>query len=158
MSKKFIGRIGLPVAFALALTLGAGNAFAEVRGAIVQVQTSGSVQSVVERIEKMVAGSGMMVMGKLHQGKVLAMTGLQVDSETIFVGSPTVGKKLFSADPGVGIVVPIRINVYGDGHGNAVVSYVPPSHLLDGLGNPEVSMIAKMLDDKLQKLTGMIGR
>ena len=83
---------------------------------------------------------------------------LRVESETVFIGSPTVGKDLFSADPAVGIVVPIRINVFDDGHGNTTVSYVPPSHLLDELDNPKVSEIAKMLDGKLMNLVGMLGQ
>ncbi len=158
MRVQFIRRLGVPVAFALAASLGASNALADNRGAIVQVRASGSVQGTLEQLKKMVADNGMMVMGELHQGKVLAMTGLKVDSETVFVGNPTVGKKLFSADPGVGIVVPIRINIYADGQGNTIVSYVPPSYLLSGFGNPQVSMVAKMLDEKLQKLTGMLVR
>ncbi len=100
---------------------------------------------------------GMMVMGELHQGKVLSMTGLKVQSETLFVGNPTVGKELFSAQPGAGLVVPVRINVYGDARGQTVVSYVPPSQQLSGFGDESVDKVAKMLDDKLAQLVGMIG-
>jgi uncharacterized protein (DUF302 family) len=142
----------------LALALTAGTALAAGPGPVVQVQAKGSVDDTVAQLKKMVAGNGMMVMGELHQGKVIAMTGLQVQSETIFVGNPTVGRELFSADPGVGIVVPVRINVFADAHGKTIVSYVPPSHLLGQFGNPKVSEVASMLDGKLQNLVGMLGR
>lgn len=143
---------------ALFLALTAGTALAAGPGPVVQVQAKGSVDDTVAQLKKMVAGNGMMVMGELHQGKVIAMTGLHVQSETIFVGNPTVGKELFSADPGVGIVVPVRINVFADARGNTIVSYVPPSHLLGQFGNPKVSEVASMLDGKLQNLVGMLGR
>lgn len=145
-------------AAALAFAVTGGAASASGPGPVVQVQARGSVEDVVAQLKKMVAGNGMMVMGELHQGRVIAMTGLQVQSETIFVGNPTVGKELFSADPGVGIVVPVRINVFADARNNTIVSYVPPSHLLGQFGNPKVSEVASMLDGKLHNLVGMLGR
>jgi uncharacterized protein (DUF302 family) len=135
-----------------------GTAFAANKGPIVQVKARGSVDEVLAKLKKAVASNGMMVMGELHQGKVLEMTGLRVKSETVFVGNPTVGKEVFAADPGAGIVLPARINVFDDGHGNTIVSYVPPSHLLREFRNPKVSEVAKMLDGKLQNLVGMLGQ
>ena len=124
---------------------------------VVQVTAKGTVTQVVDQLRKMVASKGMMVMGELHQGKVIGMTGLQVESETIFVGNPQVGKQLFAADPGVGLVVPIRVNVFQDAQGGSVVSYVPPSTILGDLHNPKVTMVAQMLDGKLHSLVGMLG-
>jgi len=125
--------------------------------AIVQVQAPGSVQQVVAKLKKMVGQNGMMVMGTLDQGKVLSMTGLHVQTETLFVGNPQVGKKLFSADPGVGLVVPVRVNVYQNAEGRTVVSYLPPSVLLKDYGNPAIDKVAQMLDTKLHKMVTMLG-
>ena len=124
---------------------------------VVQVTAKGSVTQVVDQLRKMVASKGMMVMGELHQGKVIGMTGLTVESETIFVGNPQVGKKLFAADPGVGIAVPVRINVFRNAQGATVVSYVPPSLILKGFHNPQVDQVAQMLDDTLLGMVGMLG-
>ncbi len=122
----------------------------------VVVKTKGTVDQTVSGLKKMVADNGMMVMGEIHQGKVLEMTGLRVNSETIFVGNPNIGKQLFSAEPGVGLVVPIRINIYEDEHGQTYVRYIPPSRQLRGFGNAKVDEIAKMLDGKLQNMTAML--
>lgn len=124
----------------------------------VEVQVPGTVPAVLGRLQKMVADNGMMVMGELHQGKVLSMTGLKVSSETVFVGNPNVGKKLFSADPAAGLVVPIRVNIYATASGQTVVSYIPPSKLLGAFHNPTIDQVAKMLDQKLAKLTGMLAK
>lgn len=145
-------------AAAFVFVLTAGTSFAAGRGPIVHVQAQGSVEEVLSRLKKAVANNGMMVMGELHQGKIMEMTGLKIQSETVFVGNPTVGKELFSSDSGVGIVVPVRINVFADAAGNTIVSYVPPSHLLGEFSNPKVTEVAKMLDGKLQNLVGMLGR
>jgi uncharacterized protein (DUF302 family) len=154
--KSFLKIVLFATVLAVALPLGS-VAFAGGKGPLVQVQAKGSVDDTLVQLKKMVASGGMMVMGELHQGKVLEMTGLRVTSETIFVGSPTVGKNLFTADPAAGIAVPIRINVFDDGQGNTFVSYVPPSHLLNQLGNEKVNKIAKMLDGKLENLVSMLG-
>lgn len=124
---------------------------------IVQVQAPGSVEQVVAKLKKLVGQNGMMVMGNLDQGKVLSMTGLHVQSETLFVGNPQVGKKLFSADPGVGLVVPVRVNVYQNAEGRTVVSYLPPSVLLKDYGSPAIDKVAEMLDTKLHKMVTMLG-
>lgn len=125
--------------------------------AINQTVVKGSVDDVLKMITKMVADNGMMVMGEIHQGKILEMTGLKVKSESIFVGNPSLGKKLFSAEPGVGQVVPIRINIFENAEGQTVVSYITPSSLLAGFDNPELDKMAAMLDQKLDGMVGMIG-
>jgi len=124
--------------------------------AAVAVHVSSSVNETIGQLSKMLADNGMMVMGELHQGKVLSMTGLHVESESIFVGNPTVGKKLFSEDPGAGIAVPIRINVYKDTNGDTVVRYVRPTNQLAQFNNAKINMVAKMLDGKLNNLVSML--
>lgn len=122
----------------------------------VAVQVAGSVDQVVDRLKKLVADNGMMVMGEIHQGKVLAMTGLRVKSETLFIGNPNIGKQLFSSEPGVGLVVPIRINIHEGANGQTYVRYIWPSKQLGGFGNGKVNEIAAMLDQKLYGLTKML--
>lgn len=127
-------------------------------GAVVQVTVKGTVPDALAGLKKLVASNDMMVMGELHQGNVLTMSGLRVQSESVFVGSPTVGKKLFAAEPGAGVVVPVRINIYADAKGQTVVSYAKPSHLLGTFGNPEVNTIAGMLDHKLHNMVQMLAK
>lgn len=122
----------------------------------VELKTKGTVDQTVNLLKKLVSQNGMMVMGEIHQGKVLEMTGIKVKSETLFVGNPNVGKKLFSEERGVGLVIPIRINIYADQRGQTHVRYIPPSQQLNGFGNANVNKIAKMLDGKLQNMTAML--
>jgi len=123
----------------------------------VQVKAAGSVSDVINKLKGMVHKNGMMVMGELHQGKVMSMVGLSIESESIFIGSATVGKKAFSANPGAGVAVPVRINVYKAADGSTMVAYVPPSRVLAGYHNPMLSKVAGMLDGKLKMMTGMLG-
>ncbi len=126
-------------------------------GLTVQVKATGSVQDVVAKLKGMIHKNGMMVMGELHQGRVMSMVGLNVESESIFIGSAAVGKKLFSANPGAGIAVPVRINVYKATDGSTMVAYVPPSRILSTYHNPMINKVAGMMDGKLKMMTGMLG-
>jgi uncharacterized protein (DUF302 family) len=125
--------------------------------AMSQTVVKGSVDQVLGALQKMIAEGGMMVMGELHQGKVLEMTGLKIKSESIFVGNPTVGKQLFEAEPGAGIALPVRVNIFENAEGKTVVAYIPPSRQLAGFANPMLDRMAVMLDEKLASMVAMIG-
>ncbi len=125
---------------------------------LVTVQSKMPFEQTVNHLKKGVAKNGMMVMSEINQGKMLAMTGIKLNAVSLFVGNPTVGNKLFSADRAVGFVVPIRVNVYNDANGNTYINYVKPSAQLSVLNNKKVDMIANMLDQKLQMLTGMFAK
>jgi uncharacterized protein (DUF302 family) len=125
---------------------------------LVTVQSKMSFEQTVDQLKQGVAKNGMMVMSEINQGKMLAMTGIKLNAVSLFVGNPTVGNKLFTADRAVGFVVPIRVNVYDDANGNTYISYVKPASQLSALNNKEVDMIAKMLDQKLEMLTGMFAK
>jgi len=139
-------------------SLAAGVSQAAAADAVVRAEAQGSVDQVLGGLKKMVAGHGMMVMGELHQGKVLAMTGLKVESESIFVGNPNMGKKLFEIEPGAGVVLPVRVNIYKYADGKTVVAYIPPSRQLAGFDNPMLDKAAAMLDETLAGMVGMIGK
>jgi uncharacterized protein (DUF302 family) len=125
---------------------------------IVQVQAKGTVSQTLNHLKKMVSQNGMMIMGSLHQGKVLSLTGIDVQSETVFVGNPHIGKQLFSADHGVGVAVPVRVNIYANKDGNTIVSYIPPSQELKQFNNPKINKIAQMLDKKLDNMVHMLAK
>lgn len=146
------------VAVAALFALPAGNAQAAGADLVSRTVVKGTVEQTVGQLSRMVADNGMMVMGELHQGKVLAMTGLKTESESIFVGNPAMGKKLFTLEPGAGAVVPVRVNVYRDAQGRTEVAYIPPSRLLAGFDNPQLEKAAGMLDAKLADMVGMLAR
>jgi uncharacterized protein (DUF302 family) len=139
-------------------SLTAGVSQAAAADTVVRTVATGSVDQVLGGLKKMVADHGMMVMGELHQGKVLEMTGLKVKSESIFIGNPNVGKKLFEIEPGAGVVLPVRVNIYENAEGKTVVAYIPPSRNLAGFNNPMLDQAAAMLDENLAGMVGMLGK
>ena len=112
----------------------------------------------VATFRKMVAKNGMMVLSELNQGKILSMTGLKLNAVTLFVGNPAIGKKIFSANHGVGVAIPVRINIYEGKDGLTYINYVKPSVQLASFHNEVIGKVAAMLDKKLGMLTSMLSK
>lgn len=125
---------------------------------IVTVQSKQNFDNTVDQLKQLVAKNGMMVLAEINHGKILSMTGLSLNGIAFFVGNPQIGKQLFTADRGVGIGVPIRINVYEGTDGKTYVNYVKPSSILASFENETVTKTAQMLDQKVEMLTGMLAK
>jgi uncharacterized protein (DUF302 family) len=121
----------------------------------VSVPSSKSFEQVVDALKSLVAKNGMMVMAEVDQGKMLSMTGLSLKATLFLVGNPTVGKQVFEQEHGAGLYLPLRVFVFADANGKTFVEYDKPSSILGQYKNEKVSMVADMLDKKLQGLATM---
>ncbi len=125
---------------------------------LVTVTAKAPFAKTVDTFRKMVAKNGMMVLSELNQGKILSMTGLKLNAVTLFVGNPNIGNKMFSANHGVGVAIPVRINIYEGKGGKTYINYVKPSAQLAAFHNEKIGKVAAMLDKKLGMLTFMLSR
>jgi len=151
-------RVFLTTAVAAATLLPAFASQKSFKAERVTVESSKPFADVAGAVKKMVAGSGMMVMAEVDQGKMLSMTGLKLEAKLFLIGSPNVGKKLFQRNKAVGLYVPLRIFIYSDGHGKTFISYDKPSSLLGQFGDSAIKMVAGMLDQKLDGLAHMAAK
>jgi uncharacterized protein (DUF302 family) len=121
----------------------------------VTIQSTHSYEQTVNNLKSAVGHGGMMVMAQVNQGNMLSMAGLKLKATLFLVGNPTVGKKLFEQNHGVGLYVPLRIFVTEDRDGKTYVSYDKPSELLSQFNNTTINHVAGMLDQKIQNLAQM---
>ena len=121
----------------------------------VTVESTHSYEQTVDKLKEAVGQGGMMVMAQVDQGHMLSMTGLSLKATLFLVGNPTVGKKLFDQNHGVGLYVPLRVFVYEDTNGKTFVSYDKPSSLLKQFNDKQIDMVAGMLDQKIEGLAQM---
>jgi uncharacterized protein (DUF302 family) len=127
-------------------------------GSRVTVASDKSFEQVTSTLKSAVSQNGMMVMAEVDQGQMLSMAGLALKATLFLVGNPTVGKQLFEQDHAVGLYVPLRVFVYEGADGKTFVAFDRPSTLLGQFHNDQVTMTAKMLDEKLQGLASMAAR
>lgn len=121
----------------------------------VTVESTKSYEQTIEKLKAAVSQGGMMVMGQVDQGNMLSMAGLKLKATLFLVGNPTVGKQLFEQNHGVGLYIPLRVFVTEDKDGKTYVSYDKPSAVLKQFNNPQIDMVAGMLDQKIQGLAQM---
>lgn len=124
---------------------------------LVTVKSTKSYDATVEGIKKSVADAGMMVLAEINHGKILSMTGLSLNAQSIFIGNPNVGKEAFTDNKAVGLAIPLRINVYEE-DGTTYINYFTPSGELGNFKGDKVKMIGQELDKKIAMLTGMFGK
>ena len=128
---------------------------ASAQEARVTVESTKSYEQTIEKLKAAVSQGGMMVMGQVDQGNMLSMAGLKLKATLFLVGNPTVGKQLFEQNHGVGLYIPLRVFVTEDKDGKTYVSYDKPSAVLKQFNNPQIDMVAGMLDQKIQGLAQM---
>ncbi len=116
------------------------------QGNFIKVPSRHGFVGTVRALKEAVAHNNMMVMGRVNQSKVLAMTGLHLQGEAFLVGNPVMGKKAFSMDPAAGAVLPARIYVWTQSH-RTYVGYFEPSALLTQV-SPSLGMMGGMLNKK----------
>lgn len=124
---------------------------------LVTIKSTKSYHSTVDGIKKGVADAGMMVLAEINHGKILSMTGLSLNAQSIFVGNPNVGKEAFTDNKSVGLAIPLRVNVYEE-NGVTYINYFTPSSELGNFKGEKVKMIGQEMDKKIAMLTGMFAK
>lgn len=124
---------------------------------LVTVKSAKSFDETVSGIKKGVADAGMMVLAEINHGKILSITGLSLNAESLFIGNPNVGKDAFTDNKAVGLAIPIRVNVYEE-NGTTYINYFTPSSELGNFKGAKVKMIGQEMDKKVGMLTGMFAK
>ena len=124
---------------------------------LITVKSSKSYEATVDGIKKGVADAGMMVLAEINHGKILSMTGLSLNAQSIFIGNPNVGKEAFTDNKAVGLTIPIRVNVYEE-KGTTFINYFTPSSELGNFTGARIKMIGQEMDKKVAMLTAMFAK
>ena len=157
MKKLNFKKSALPLIIASMTILSFGFQDANAQSKLVTVKSMKSFEETVLGIKKGVADAGMMVLAEINHGKILSMTGLTINAESIFIGNPSVGKNAFTDNMAVGLAIPLRVNVYQE-KGATYINYFTPSSELGYFKGDKVKMIGQELDKKIAMLTGMFAK
>jgi uncharacterized protein (DUF302 family) len=157
MIKEFVGRIHVhassrPFADVVA-TLEAAVGSVECEVFDHELSEARDPSDFVARMHAYESSSGFMRFHTIDHGAWLAALGYSGKARMYTIGNPLIARTMITHDLGVGLNVPVRIEVYQEpSSGKVHVSYNLPSSLMSALGNKDVSEAAHALDAKLVEL------
>ena len=104
------------------------------------------------RIEAMAGTSGFMLFGKRHHGSMLRIVGKARKAVQYVVGNPLFAVQMTQHDIRASLYAPLLMLLYEDDEGKTCLEYDKPSSLFGQFGNAEITVVATMLDRKLEDL------
>ncbi len=105
--------------------------------------------SVRKRLEKAAGEEGLMLFTIFDHGKLLNILGAPRKARQYVLGNPLVAIRMTGSDIRAGLYAPLRIYVYEADDGSTRVEYDLPSTLFGQFDDPEVTAVARSLDEKL---------
>jgi uncharacterized protein (DUF302 family) len=104
------------------------------------------------KLEAMVGPSGFMLFRTSDHGALLRLAGQKKKAIQYLVGNPLFAIQMTQHDIRAGLYAPLRVLIYENEQDRTCVEYDRPSSLFGQFGNEKVTLVARMLDDKLEKL------
>jgi len=120
---------------------------------VYEQRQKGAAPDVVRaRLEKMAGPSGFMLFRTSDHGALLRLAGQKKKALQYLLGNPLVAIQMTQHDIRASLYAPLRVLLYEDEQGKTCVEYDRPSSLFGQFGNAKVTEVAKMLDQKLERL------
>lgn len=117
-----------------------------------QLQKGADPEVIRARLEKMAGPSGFMLFRTSDHGALLRLAGQKKKALQYLLGNPLFAIQMTQHDIRAGLYAPLRVLLYEDGQGKTCVEYDKPSSVFGQFGNTRVTEVAKMLDQKLERL------
>ncbi|WNG23752.1 DUF302 domain-containing protein [Cystobacter fuscus] len=100
--------------------------------------------------------SGFMKFFVADHGAWLARVGQKARARMYVIGNPLIARTMLRHDVAMGLHVPVRVLIHEHRDGKCHLGYDVPSSLMARLGNEELLVAARKLDDKLALLAEQV--
>ena len=117
-----------------------------------QLQKGADPEVIRVRLEKMAGPSGFMLFRTSDHGALLRLAGQKKKALQYLLGNPLFAIQMTQHDIRAGLYAPLRALLYEDERGKTCMEYDKPSSQFGQFGNVKVTEVAKMLDQKLERL------
>ena len=107
---------------------------------------------VEERLRKAAGEEGMMLFNIREHGKLQNIYGKSRNAKQYVVGNPLIATTMTRHDIRAGLYAPLRLLVYEADDHSTYIEFDKPSSLFGQFDNPEVTAVARSLDEKLLNL------
>jgi uncharacterized protein (DUF302 family) len=118
-----------------------------------RLSASDSWSDYAETCADLAGRSSLIEIGALNWGKVLTLSGIPIKARCFIVGNPLTAQKLLAVGgPDVGLYLPAKVLVFEDAGGAVHVAYDRFSPLMAPRGLAGLDMVAKAIDEVLERL------
>jgi hypothetical protein len=103
------------------------------------------------------APNGFLRYATVDAGPLFSIAGHKARSVTYLMGNHTIAEQMYGHDAGIMLYAPLRTVLYEDLDGHAHFAIDQPSDRFGSFGNPDISAVGRLLDEKLAALLSGLG-
>ncbi|WP_170478802.1 DUF302 domain-containing protein [Ruegeria arenilitoris] len=138
----------------LAVFLTLGNAVTALADDIKKVGTDKSVTEAMDALEAAVNNAGATVFARVDHAAGAEKVGISIPANQVLIfGNPALGTPAMQIDPGAGLFLPLKVQVYEDASGRVWLAYEDPKETMDKFDKMEKSPVIDKMRGALAKLT-----
>ena len=120
------------------------------------ITTDASWEQAVQILEQQLGTSGFTIFSKIEPGALLALSGKPMRVTQYAIGNPRLPIQMIEHAPEAALYAPLRLVVYENRAGNAVVAYERFTSQLARYPNPEIAPVAQLVEQKLEALVAEV--
>ena len=151
--KPFVATVLLAVGCAAGILLCA-PATVRAEGGVVRKASANSVQTTLDRLERIVEDKGFTVFARIDHAAGAAKVGKKLrPTQLLIFGNPEVGTALMSSAQTAGLDLPIRVLAWEDESGEVWMAYTAPAALASRHGIEDRAEVIAKMTGALMKLT-----
>jgi uncharacterized protein (DUF302 family) len=114
--------------------------------------SNASWEQAVQIIEQQLGTSGFTILSKIEPGALLRLSGKPTRATQYAIGNPLLAIQMIEHVPEAALYAPLRLVVYENRAGKAVVAYERFTSQLAQYPNPEIAPVAQLVEQKLEEL------
>jgi uncharacterized protein (DUF302 family) len=113
---------------------------------------NGTFAQAIQLIEPQLGTSGFTIFSKLAPGDLLTFSGKPTRVAQYAIGNPLLAIQMIEHASEAALYAPLRLVVYENRAGNAVVAYERFTSQLAQYPHPEIAPVAQLVEQKLEEL------
>lgn len=120
------------------------------------IKTNGTFEHAIQLVEQQLGTSGFTIFSKIEPGALLTISGKPTRSTQYAIGNPLLAIQMIEHAPEAALYAPLRLAVYENRAGNAVVAYESFTSQLAQYPYPEIAPVAHLVEQKLEALVAEV--
>ena len=116
------------------------------------ITPNASWEQAVQLVEQQLGTSGFTILSKIEPGALLRLSGKPTRATQYAIGNPLLAIQMIEHAPEAALYAPLRLVVYENRAGNAVVAYERFTSQLAQYPHPEIAPVAQLVEQKLEEL------